>query len=226
MTQKDKIKELQKENNLLKEQIELRNELERPKESKPKLEVGKWSWIDKIGYVGVDALINYPIKGDGYGFNHAGEWITSYNRETIITDVKRLATDKEVETALIKEAKKRGFKEGVEFKSARSDRKFTFKDKAYLANGILWNGNSTGIIFENGKWAEIIKDKVPTINGCEMEDDGDIIKFGCVTSTKRSVKYLYRYCQECNVTQIEVENEYKVTIGKLQEVVEYLNKNQ
>ena len=72
-----------------------------------------------------------------------------------------LATDQEVETALIKEAKKRGFKEGVTIKCLNNNFHNTYKLKStfndlYIEDGDLWFG--TEEIFINGKWAEIIED--------------------------------------------------------------------
>jgi hypothetical protein len=73
------------------------------------------------------------------------------------------ATDKEVEEALIKEAKKRGFKEGVKFISVMSGFKC-------LCEGVLnYHSDYLGekdvlfydhnIIFHKGKWAEIVEEK-------------------------------------------------------------------
>lgn len=125
---------------------------------KEELEVGKWyKYSDSEGFL--FCITN--VQNDGvevYGFNSWGNWIDegSYYSEYLIP-----ATDKEVKDALIKEAKKRGFKEGVKFKSIVSGniRKFTGfyfgsdEDECWLSN------DTVGCIFKKGKWAEIIEEK-------------------------------------------------------------------
>ena len=94
-----------------------------------------------------------------YGFDAGGFWREdlSSNYELRKGDYK--ATDKEVEQALIKEAKKRGFKEGVvadlTYCGHRNSRA-KILNKNYRYNG-SWLSVDGFIIFENGKWAEIIK---------------------------------------------------------------------
>ena len=86
------------------------------------------------------------------------------------------ATNKEVEQKLIEEAKRRGFNEGVKFKSLSENGKIrTISDKIridyYISTNILtistseeeWDNKrdvqSNPTIFKDGVWAEIIDDK-------------------------------------------------------------------
>ena len=70
------------------------------------LVVGKW-------YKSEGCLFNYQKQSNVYGFFTDGSWM---NGDWIWYGANaKPATDKEVEEALIKEAKKRGFKEGVNF---------------------------------------------------------------------------------------------------------------
>jgi hypothetical protein len=69
-----------------------------------------------------------------------------------------LATDEEVEQALIKEAKERGFKKGVtvvckDYDNAVFDGEFRFGENKRNA----LDGLGTGYIFEDGFWATIIE---------------------------------------------------------------------
>jgi hypothetical protein len=76
---------------------------------------------------------------------------------------ERKATEIEVEQALIKEAKKKGFKEGVKFNSAwRSGAICYFNGMHYEAkNNSLSSGCSyNDCIFQSGKWAEIVKETI------------------------------------------------------------------
>ena len=83
--------------------------------------------------------------------------------ETFIDDWVS-ATDKEAEEALIKEAKKRGFKEGVRINPVRFPENDWVIGGVYkFSEGILFLGSDS--LFEDGKWATIIKDKTVTLNG-------------------------------------------------------------
>jgi hypothetical protein len=99
-----------------------------------------------------------------YGFDAFGNWFggRNYTYELEKDDYK--ATDKEVEEALIKEAKRRGFKEGVRVDkllygnlgSLNGDSK-TCENKEF----IFWRGHlciGNLLIFHNtGKWATIVE---------------------------------------------------------------------
>ncbi len=137
-----------------------------PQAFESELEVGKWY---KITQCEIICFVTH-IKEDRvyyYGFisKHwlGNDWANIGNNWT-------LATDKEVETALIEEAKRRGFKEGVTFKN------FNGANQTFLSfyglnesfNGLFsrtpkeeWgnkNCNSNPYIFRDGKWAEIINE--------------------------------------------------------------------
>jgi hypothetical protein len=133
---------------------------------KDNLEVGKW-YTDDLDQ-GFLVFIT-KIKGDkyyGFGFNGSGAWSEGGNGSwgSISNDIDRLATDKEVEQALIKEAKKRGFKEGVTVKSSYDKTHIrTIKSSFELSlNGLVFycnEGNRTHL-FNNGVWATIIKETI------------------------------------------------------------------
>ena len=123
-----------------------------------KLEVGKWYKFKPNGTIGF-----YKGKNlDSYGIHNGGNWIDNckwfYNYNLEVSDLE-LATPQEVETALINEAKKRGYKEG-NYNCLKS---FYVKDcKKYYYNSEenqlrISNGYQYNIIFDNGKWAEIIE---------------------------------------------------------------------
>ena len=95
-----------------------------------------------------------------YGFDRNG-WL--YNSKRCINNESsvRPATDKEVEQALIKEAKKRGFKEGVNYKTAseRLVQELVFNKLQFNqdGNGGYLTDGCRGSIFEYGKWATILE---------------------------------------------------------------------
>ena len=97
-----------------------------------------------------------------HGFDGNGDWFEDHNQNYKLRKSDYKATDKEVEEALIKEAKKRGFKEGVRINSKwmpnisanKLNGKFVFDNKFELcakANSLM-----KYTIFQNGVWAEIV----------------------------------------------------------------------
>ena len=121
-----------------------------------KLEVGKWY---KRGH---RYLICYKGNGRGYGFfdgSYGGAWAFSEYTKTKTKNIE--ATKEEVEEALIKEAKKRGFKKGVTIDKSNLDYPFKkiwiISSNHYffdITDNTLMIGSD--YIFNNGKWAEII----------------------------------------------------------------------
>jgi hypothetical protein len=125
------------------------------------------SWL---GYFENNRL-KYCINNE----NNVEEWISEELDYTFNPNIDYKATDKEVEFALIQEAQKRGFKEGVVVNPpneswARNIKThlLTDHDKVfwYTANKELL---CCGVqIFYNGKWAEIVPEKKKSIKISEM----------------------------------------------------------
>lgn len=123
------------------------------------LEVGEWYKCEKS-----KAIIYYRVDGwDNYGFNNSGEWTKEYCLSSDST-IWTKATHEEVETALIAEAKKRGFKEGVTIKVAHvNEEEKLYEFNPYLNDdNILYSQSKCNIngaertLFYNGYWATII----------------------------------------------------------------------
>jgi hypothetical protein len=91
-------------------------------------------------------------------FAIVGHCIFDHNKRNYLAPLSanlKPATDKEVEEALIKEAKKRGFKEGVRFKCLYNH---DYKGKCiplFCSDGYLWLEG--GCVFKDGKWATIVE---------------------------------------------------------------------
>jgi len=124
---------------------------------KKDLEVGKWYKHTKY-----KNTICFKISNVGYG-----TWEGKWSKEVMIVDTSNwiLATNQEVEYALIKEAKKRGYKKGNYI--CLTNKKVELY-AGYLVsynnhNNNLWIEN--GCVFQNGEWAEIIE----TITKAEAE---------------------------------------------------------
>lgn len=184
-------------------------------------------------------IVNYQESGRGYGTSIYGAWgdaviMNNDGRESSSKWVE--ATDKEVEAMLIKEAKKRGFKEGVRFKSAMYSSLFTLKKGIYYKSmeNCIYNGNGYGTIFKDGKWATIIEDSKPKINGYEMEVDGNEISFGCAKFHKTWLTTLYTSItkknnqtdsfEDCNrkIKGVVLDSGYTLSLVDLEATVNYL----
>lgn len=126
---------------------------------KKEFEVGKWYKDTYYGnvYFVTETRIDGGVRF--YGLNGNNDWVEcdSYSRSAIKND--RKATNKEVETALIKVARKRGFKEGVVVVNEKGN-KDNIEEYFWYGNGILKNCGFTDniILFDNGKWATIIEE--------------------------------------------------------------------
>ena len=126
-----------------------------------KLEVGKW-------YISERYLVYYL---GNYKCNCIklidGEWIENVHH-SLSGHLKsyRLATEEEVREALIKEAKKRGYKKGVKCKFGAVEHIRTLKTNEFkfVKNElvILDSKGFGDVIFKNGKWAEIVIEDIPT----------------------------------------------------------------
>jgi len=158
-----------------------------PELFKSALEVGKWYRDNRPQSKSLFLIEKLPSDGRVVcvGFGMGGNWSDSCSR---MPEIKQWppATDEEVKTALIEEAKKRGFVEGVKF--AEADRTgfvangsegcvaivkyFIFNQYDNKENVLLSNGRA---VFSSGKWATIIKKPQPKkVTLSEIEE-----KCGC-----------------------------------------------
>ena len=133
-----------------------------PEAFETKLEVGKW-------YKSESGSICFNLEDSYYGFDCVGDWrdITYFKIGEDIYEWE-LATEEEVREALINEAKKRGYKEGVKCKFGIIEEirtietnDFVFKLE-YNTLGIKLKNGNADVIFRSGKWAEIIEQSEPT----------------------------------------------------------------
>ena len=162
--------------------LKLQEQIEQLKNEKPKFEVGKW-YRDKQITVFCEESSNNSATIYGCGVRDNGcelNWADDNN--FLYDNTIREATDKEVEEALIKEAKKRGFKDVkhnfIDVDGGSHHSELSFKDLFFLKRQNFLCDGYGNVIFKNGKWAEIISEPKVIINGYEMEQRGNIIKFG------------------------------------------------
>ena len=116
-------------------------------------------------YVGNELWMHYYEDGIiKYGFDSNGEYKENNSGcKYDITDVP--ATEEEVKQALIKEAIKRGFKEGARFTHNEDVHAILKGDVSEIHSDFFEIKNNTFMIdgweiFNDGKWAEIIEEPV------------------------------------------------------------------
>lgn len=207
-------------------------------EKEVELEAGMWYKDETSDHLACITTFN-DVEYRYYGFDTNGKWIyDDFYHADYVCDL-RPATDKEVESALIAEAKRRGFKKGVRFKElllyqytiGDGELRVKFKGFGKLKSAGIHLHNDW--IFRDGKWAEIIEDKVPviTVNGAdykaEVIDYG--VKFGCARFSKVQINRLYSILKETHsysnraIKSITLDSGVEITVDKLKEIKEYLD---
>lgn len=166
-------KEIQKRIELIKDEL---TDLQGQLKEEPKLESGWYRWQN-----GHKWLMYYSKDGERYGFNDEGAWckgdFTKQQKEILSTDVHYLATKEEVEKALIKEAKRRGYKDGVKINNSNVYNDGDVCNYTISGDAIEWacgvlqicTTNCWHTIFKYGKWATIIQEKEMTQKEIEEE---------------------------------------------------------
>ena len=139
-----------------------------PDAFKKELEIGKWYKTKKEGFE--KCLFNFLGEKDeciiAYGFNAQGAWSSKAYWFLYYKTMEFLeATPEEVSTALINEAKKRGYKKGVTIQW-KSRPKLIYKlgddEFDYLESRNVLVFGDYGI-FERGEWAEILSQEKTVI---------------------------------------------------------------
>jgi len=138
---------------------------------KSELEVGKWyTPLNNYECKALFLVVNSKNKLNvGYGVDWTGKWVDVYDISS--GQECRLATEEEVKTALVKEAEKRGFNRSFKYKSLGGINYDVTKvygfELEFNNNKLVLVSNSYGTIehfkgkndiFDNGTWAEIIKE--------------------------------------------------------------------
>lgn len=209
----------------------------------PKLEKGRWYKHDEGGvyyatsFSKVGSMFGYGVESDGDWYecisnNGIGCLLNNYHTKECI----RPATREEVESALIKEAKRRGYDKGVRISSVYSDmyKGRILGDICVTETYQLWADSDECAnvqIFEDGKWAEIIEKSKVNINGYDMEVNGNEVKFGCAKFTDKQFKYLKHYLEgfsnfsESNrkINSITLDSGVEITVEQLKQICDELN---
>jgi len=143
------------ENNSFSEEI-LKKEC--PKLFESEINLNNWYWNNEFQIPIFIESFNYDDNYNGYGFNKDKEFFSLTNN-VYKQHLNRLATPQEVETALIQEAKKRGFVDTLKNRETKPIKGIynieTNNEFTFINNGILY---FKGVpIFKDGIWATIIE---------------------------------------------------------------------
>jgi len=163
-----------------------------------------------------------------YGVNMAGEWQWNNLGSATINKWKKAPTQA-IQKKLTMIAVQKGFKPGVEFKSALNNgvvRKFE-KDqdiKYDRKTNRLYLGDTPdgGVIFSKGVWSEIIDD-TPVIDGYEMAYNETNVHFGCYTFEHKWVEDLLE-TMDCMGLDAVSTDEHVVEYEDIAKVVKYIKK--
>lgn len=125
-------------------------------QEKPKFEIGKW-----YKYSFYTTLICYQGDNMGYGFDCQGNWCNLGGSWSFKDEPEMWApVDWQiVKEALMAEAKKRGFKEGVLFEGVCADKPYRVKGVikyGWRENENLYFSDCDGLIYSDGMWAKIV----------------------------------------------------------------------
>lgn len=123
--------------------------------------IGKWVKGDDSPFMGVILQEEFSETMKGYGVDYLGNWKDELNLYGDDWSCFKLATPEEVKAMLLKEAEKRGYKEGVKLKSMNdwdTDDTFHGCGNFYIESNTLYDSSGYGVIFKEGKWAEIINE--------------------------------------------------------------------
>ena len=131
----------------------------------------------------------------------------------------RLATEEEIKEVLVAEAKRRGFVEGVTIKGSGINAQFSpgilepINGEFYFAydkegiREILDTKDGKGFVYENGKWAEILKD--PSIilqskigTSYEVLIRKGRVKVGCREYTEREMAQFHDLMRTYGITMM------------------------
>lgn len=183
-----------------------------------------WEWEHTGRIIRIDKVSNGASK-QTYIDGGSGTDTVSY----ILKKARKLSTD-EIEQALVKEAKRRGFEGKGKFHSLKGR-------VIQLDYGCGWEYRNdidqlklnTGVVYENGEWAEPIE-QTPhiEINGYEAEFCDGHVKFGCATINMGLIKDLYRTISSHHKNNDTLGNDHRkvqqVKIGNGTFTVEDLKK--
>lgn len=141
------------------------------------------------------------------------------------TDDVTKATPEQIKEILTIVAKHKGFVEGVKFRSAYSD--YIFKIGKNLNYYDYEDALSTGgnYIYYKCKWAIIVKDELPIINGNKGKIVDGFVYYGCLSQYKYSISSLVGLLlamNNCNIEQVNHSSGKIITKEQIEQMLKCL----
>jgi hypothetical protein len=185
-------------------------------EEKPLKEfvVGRWYACDVLF-----ARYSGDNTGIGWAFNDWSVGVSMANPPQW-----KLATPEEIKEALVKEAKKRGFVNGVEYKHIHNSYNCKVQDAGgfvYSSKDFLTDGHG-GSVYIEGQWAEILKEEVPVIGGYKLEDKGCYWSFGCFKFDRELTRKIFSILKNNGIDHLSIKGT-KVTLKDVEKVIKYID---
>ncbi len=212
----------------LKEQLNSLTEQIKKYESGERFEIGRW--YKNVGGCGSHPYWFYYKEGGSgmYGFNNDMNWSCNLScGDSDLGVYYRPATPSEVEAALIAEAKKRGFKEGVRITKPKEwgyvSPDTIGKSGFNYHDGVL--GLGTCVLFKNGQWATIIpqEEKIEIGNREVIIDkDNDLINVGCKTIYQIELQQISDLMRRCDFDTIQLDDHSPVSLKTINAILKKL----
>lgn len=217
-------------------------------ESKPTYKVGDW-----VEYILTSNIFANEVRtGRITSERIAGIYVIDNKISAWEQHILKKLNHSEIETFLIEEAKRRGYKKGVSILDRRSNSTvctitsphFDYKynptlDRLYTI--ILGRNNMyDAVIYSKGEWAEIINYEAIKIGGYDVEFESNGIKVGCKHIDKYDLgrlKSFYQLVGKLGIESMEVmpqhntihifhesvDHKFEVNIDTLQKILDKLN---
>lgn len=134
-------------------------------ERKEPLPYNQW-YKGKLG-----SIVYFTGETTGWGISNSGAWLNNDQWQPLNSYNWTPATEDEVKTSLINEGLRRGFVDGVRFKSPKG-LEYILRGRLVCIEGNNLYGATVGCVFDGqtGIWAEIIEEKLPEYTWDEIKE--------------------------------------------------------
>lgn len=203
-------------------------------EEKAKLEVNKWyKFKDKHSCIigRVTAIGDMYILFKDYimdNYKGSPEYKEDDKIDRAFDILATELTPKELEEHLIACAKARGFKDGVVIKTVLKQKIRTVKgtvairlDELTFNESIESHNKPVIFTFSTNKWAEIVKDELPEINGYKGEFEMGLVEYGCAKFSMGNLRALHGAFQNStrDIKSIKLDSGVEITMDQINQII-------
>ena len=136
-------------------------------------------------------------------------------------------TQEELKEHLIACAKARGYEEG-NFHDLKDGERWGVTKGSKNFEGFCYKAKENsltlncGILYKDGKWAEIVKNELPEINGHEGKIDGDEVIYGCAKFDIKFFKLIQEghcYSNVRDIKSITLDSGVIITMKQIEQII-------